>query len=144
MSIYSDYVPPLFELESYDPIFTETVSRSLTASASTTVVTATESGVLIHVGICILATISGSPSAWVDVTIDGGSVRSFLLWSGSSVWHLNGARVYATNGDGDAVGDNIILPFGAMRYQTSLLVVSRVASTGTGSFGVSVRRGTKL
>ena len=142
--IHSDY--PAQANPAIEPQVPSTISKSLTGTGSTDIFNGSEAGILLSIGIKVTTNVTGTPTATIDITADGGTTRSFPLYGGSTTW-VNSFGALAgrdVGSEGQSVGDKAALILG-IPYKTSLQVAINV--TGAGSAGVveaTVLRGVEL
>ena len=139
----------ILEALSYDLIRVDTV-RSLTSTGVSNAVSVSEAGVLVAVSVVVTIALDvsgGSPVCLIEVVVDGGTTRTTGLYNNSSTFDYSQGGVFAANvGWGATVDHFLVIPFGAVRYETSLRVglnVSQVAGTA-GAVRIGVIRGARL
>lgn len=148
MSVFSDLILGDTR-ESYD-IQHVTVSKSLTSTGSTDIVNVTETGRLISIAMTVAQALSGTtPVVTLDITVDGGTTRSIKMYTSALVWNADGLRPWSRNAetlDGQSLIDNFVIPFGSIRYKTSLQIsINVTTAVGTNGFvRMNVIRGKKL
>ena len=132
----------------YEPTLTS-VAVDLNAIASTTIINVTEQGRLINIGIIVTNALVGSVAATLDITIDGGTKRSFTLWGGTDEFWIDGdLMAWATllTFGGKAIHEKMVIPF-HIPYAASLLIAIDVTdASGTAGDEVTVKviKGLKL
>ena len=121
------------------------VQADLFAVASTTILTATESGLLQGIGLHVVNTIGAAGTATLDITVDGGTKRSLSVYNAATTWDGDGFLPLTTVGTGSAANNTAWLPLN-IRYLTSILVafdVTNVFASGD-LINVNVLRGIAL
>lgn len=104
---------------------------SMTAIASTTVVTFSGSGVLMRVGVGVSTTSTGTPiTATIDITVDGGTVMHIPIYTASAAAWDPGALTLSTYniGTGASVGNMMNFDI-YVQFNTSILVKYNVTAT---------------
>jgi len=145
----SKFGAALGNLEAYDVIPTN-VSDLLTAAGSVDLINVSEAGILIALSVTIsVATLGGTPTSVLEITIDGGTLRTIPLYTASLVWDQAGFAGFqhnsSINGQGQSANNSMSVFFHS-RYASSLKVshnVSVVADT-TGTLELGLIRGKKI
>ena len=151
MGIWDDVKPPDLTLEAYDPRWTFlNVDIDGGDVASYDIVDVTEAGVLIAVAFDLTELYSGSNHASrLGTTVDGNTEQFVDVVASAVSWSKAGVGMFAQEGianAGQALNDNMYIPFGSMRYGTSLKVRFDVTAVNltAGQMRIAVLRGKKL
>jgi len=112
------------------------------------VVNVTEAGKLISVGMIVTGNLSGNVISTLDITIDGGTTRTILVYNNSTAWnrttmgyHQLGERTV----QGAIAADHLLMNFGGMRYATSLKISHNITTANaSGELSLAAIRGERL
>jgi len=125
-----------------------TVTDDLTATGTTNIISVTEKGVLLGLGIQTTTAISGgTPDSTIEITIDGGTTRSFNLHVGAVTWEagqfIPWTSLAASGGNTDNNHGNISL---WVPYAVSLTVAHNIsdAASSAGAIAFTVIKGLEL
>ena len=119
---------------------------ALDAIASTDILNATESGLLVSIAIIVPNTITDASTVTLDITVDGGTTRSLSVYNVSTGWDPAGLGAFRSfSGSGNAANNTAILVLN-IRYLTSIQVALNVTDVaGAGDLlRVNVLRGIEL
>lgn len=125
-----------------------TVTDAVTATGTTNIVSVTEAGVLLGIGINVsTAILGGTPDSTMEITIDGGTTRSFSVLIGQIEWNASQWLMVSshTAGGGSAVRSHGFMPLN-VPYATSLTVAHNIvdAASSTGAYDITVVKGLEL
>lgn len=110
----------------------------LTSVATTLVINANEGGIISALCLKVLTNVTGTPTARVNITIDGGTTSQIVIYSAANMFFFNG--YLSGTGTGATAGDSIIYPFNAP-YNASIVVSFQVTGGATGgTIGVALVR----
>lgn len=131
----------------YEPQALSTINLPITSTGSTDIVNVTEAGKLLEVGIFVNVAVTGTfPAVDIDITVDGGTTRSVILYIGTAQsFDAPFLAVAAKIGTGGAPADTATLILGTP-YKTSLQVAINVTTAAgtTGTITAAVLRGVEL
>lgn len=132
----------------YEPQAASSISKLFTDGTSTDIVNVTEAGILFSIGVLVTTNATnGTTVASLDVTIDGGTTRSIVVYDGTVTGWANSFRSLASRSDTDAgqtAADTAVLIFNSP-YLTSLVVAINVTTVDVGGAATfSVLRGIQL
>jgi hypothetical protein len=128
---------------SYEPQEFVVSSAALNSVANTVVLSESDSGQLLNVGIrTTSATVTGTPTAVLKITVDGGTTRSYVIWNGSTVFNVDaragaGWSFSTAAGNGATVGDFLTFQF-YTTYTTSILVEFEVTAAASSASTVRI------
>ncbi len=131
-----------------DPTIT-TVVVDLNSVASTTIISVTEAGRLFTISGLITNVAAAQVSCTLDITIDGGTKRSIVMWTGAIGWEDDEIASFKSTDEagGGLLYNNFVIPFGGLVYATSLLVAvdcTEASGTAGDDLDVSVLKGVNL
>ncbi len=131
-------------LEAYDITFTS-VSDQVDGTGSVDIIDVTETGLLIGIGVVVSTNVTGTPTSVLEITVDGGTLRSLKVYDGATNWAFDGLMNFADGSHlGATLGNKGVLWLHS-RYASSLKVSHNVTGAGSaGAISVGVIRGTKL
>ena len=133
--------------ESYKINIVQGVARTLSSTGTTNVIDTSETGILIALALMTDGDVTGAPTSKLEFVVDGGSVVNLNCHNVSDNWHSHGLLPYKVElgASGAASGDNAVIPFGGLRYETSIRIGINCSSSGsTGATRMHLIRGTKI
>ncbi len=147
MSFSSNFIQTT-EFEAYD-IIPVNVSDLLTGTGSVDVVDVSETGILIALAVVVTTTVTGTPTSVIEITVDGGTLRTILLYTGGGIWDVSGFGGLLNHTDNIGIGSTAnhrgVLWMGGSRYASALKISHNVSGTGSaGAIELQVIRGVKL